>query len=1004
MDLSFEFGLHPSTSKIIEGHRTPLARTSARELNDDVLLYIFDWYRLYKTTGDDQAWDLECWWYEPIRVCRKWRHLILESPTRLDLHLVCTYSIPVEAMLSHSPPLPLIIYYPAIPGEIGATDEESAILALQQHERVRRFHVVAPTTVLCNLIKAMDCEFPMLERLSLHLSTESQEGLVLPEKLRAPLLCHLTLSNISLPIQSQLLRRAENLITLRLWNVPASSKIHPAHLVAQLLGMPRLEILMVQFYTPTPDRRFESPAQPTPITLPSLKVLTFRGGSTYLEGILSRINAPLLSTLNVEFFNQLTFNLSRMLQFVRRTGEFRFSSVEMQFDNASVSVMADPHLERADSYPFFVKVRCQPLGQQASCASQICHALEPVLARVEHLTLGFHKNGTVPWQDEIDVEMWHGLLRTFANAETLQLSGDFVGELFQSLQLDEGVLPLDLLPKLRVLVPSTPAQPTPLEEGLPVGWELRRHPHGRAFYVDHNTRTTTWTRPPCLTSAFIPTPAAPATVTTTLNPNTTNADGTYADRCLPLGWEERRTPDGRPYFVDHNTRTTTRTDPRRNSSSASAASNNALANRAALGPLPSGWEMRMKSTRRIYFVDHNSRTTTWDDPRLPSKVDADAPQYKRDYRRKVVYFRSQPSMCLISDARCDVRVRRQLVLEDSFTEIMRLRPEDLKKRLMVKFDGEDVDGDISREWFSHLSHEMFNPAYGLFDYSIHDGCTLQINPASDVNPDHLDYFKFIGRIFGLAIFHRRFLNAPLVPAFYKMVLSKNVNLKDLEGVDYELYKGLTWMLENEITGTLEETFSVTEDRFGEHVVIDLRPGGSSQDVTESNKEEYVALVVAHRIAGRIAKQFRAFMEGLSDVLPLDLLRAFDEHELELLIGGMTEIDMDDWTRFTDYRGYEKTDRVIEWFWACLRSWPAERKARLLQFTMGTSRVPVNGFKDLQGSDGPRRFTIEKSGDPSGLPRSHTCFNRLDLPPYEDYESLERKLRFAIEETEGFGLE
>jgi len=88
--------------------------------------------------------------------------------------------------------------------------------------------------------------------------------------------------------------------------------------------------------------------------------------------------------------------------------------------------------------------------------------------------------------------------------------------------------------------------------------------------------------------------------------------------------------------------------------------------------------------------------------------------------------------------------------------------------------------------------------------------------------------------------------------------------------------------------------------------------------------------------------------------------------------------------------------VIEWFWRCIRSWPLERKSRLLQFTTGTSKIPVNGFKDLQGSDGPRRFTIEKSGDPQGLPRSHTCFNRLDLPPYEDYESLETKLLFAIE--------
>ena len=91
-----------------------------------------------------------------------------------------------------------------------------------------------------------------------------------------------------------------------------------------------------------------------------------------------------------------------------------------------------------------------------------------------------------------------------------------------------------------------------------------------------------------------------------------------------------------------------------------------------------------------------------------------------------------------------------------------------------------------------------------------------------------------------------------------------------------------------------------------------------------------------------------------------------------------------------------TDEVIQWFWQCVRSWPAERKSRLLQFATGTSRIPVNGFKDLQGSDGPRRFTIEKSGDPSQLPKSHTCFNRIDLPPYKDYATLEHKLTLAVE--------
>jgi E3 ubiquitin-protein ligase NEDD4 len=147
---------------------------------------------------------------------------------------------------------------------------------------------------------------------------------------------------------------------------------------------------------------------------------------------------------------------------------------------------------------------------------------------------------------------------------------------------------------------------------------------------------------------------------------------------------------------------------------------------------------------------------------------------------------------------------------------------------------------------------------------------------------------------------------------------------------------------------------------------------------------------------RVKDQFEAFSSGFLELIPQELINVFDERELEvsayldpqrvrvhyvdvfaqLLIGGMSEIDVDDWSRFTDYRGYEMNDEVVQWFWKCIRSWPPEKKSRLLQFATGTSRIPVNGFKDLQGSDGPRRFTIEKAGDPTQLPKSHTCFNRV----------------------------
>lgn len=576
---------------------------------------------------------------------------------------------------------------------------------------------------------------------------------------------------------------------------------------------------------------------------------------------------------------------------------------------------------------------------------------------------------------------------------------------------------------------------------LPPGWERRIDPLGRTYYVDHNTRSTTWHRPSSneaannnaqagetnaardqhnrrlLADDMVESSGASVNRSTSAVaggggqlPVATTAQTTAGSGPLPAGWEERFTPEGRAYYVDHTTRTTTWVDPRRQTIVRVLGPNGSTTQAqpqsiSQLGPLPSGWEMRLTSTARIYFVDHNTKTTTWDDPRLPSSLDQNVPQYKRDFRRKLIYFRSQPAM-RAQPGNCQIKIRRNHIFEDSYAEIMRQTPSDLKKRLMIKFDGEDgLDyGGVSREFFFLLSHEMFNPFYCLFEYSAHDNYTLQINPASGVNPEHLNYFKFIGRCLGLAIFHRRFLDAYFIVSFYKMILKKKVTLADLESVDAELYRGLSWMLDNSIEDVIDETFTTAEERFGEMVTIDLKPGGADVPVTDENKKEYVDLVVEYRIFKRVQEQFEAFMSGFNELIPQELINVFDERELELLIGGMSEIDVDDWAKYTDYRGYEMNDEVIQWFWKCIRSWPAERKSRLLQFTTGTSRIPVNGFKDLQGSDGPRRFTIEKSGDPSQLPKSHTCFNRLDLPPYKDFASLEQKLTLAVEETVGFGQE
>lgn len=136
------------------------------------------------------------------------------------------------------------------------------------------------------------------------------------------------------------------------------------------------------------------------------------------------------------------------------------------------------------------------------------------------------------------------------------------------------------------------------------------------------------------------------------------------------------------------------------------------------------------------------------------------------------------------------------------------------------------------------------------------------------------------------------------------------------------------------------------------------------------------LITEWRIQKRVEEQFQAFITGFHELIPADLVNVFDERELELLIGGIADIDVEDWKKHTDYRGYTENDEVIQNFWKCIRSWDAEQKSRLLQFATGTSRIPVNGFKDLQGSDGPRRFTIEKAGEPNQLPKSHTWYVQI----------------------------
>ena len=186
----------------------------------------------------------------------------------------------------------------------------------------------------------------------------------------------------------------------------------------------------------------------------------------------------------------------------------------------------------------------------------------------------------------------------------------------------------------------------------------------------------------------------------------------------------------------------------------------------------------------------------------------------------------------------------------------------------------------------------------------------------------------------------------------------------------------------------------------------MKPGGSTIAVTNSNKAEYVNLIAKHRMTNAIELQIKAFLEGFWEIVGKDLLEIFNDNELELLISGLPEIDIFDLKANTEYVGYFSNSPIIKWFWEILVDLSKEDKARLLQFCTGTSKVPLEGFKALQGVSGPQKFQIHKAyGEPTLLPTAHTCFNQLDLvESYTSKEQMKERLLKALHlGSEGFGF-
>jgi E3 ubiquitin-protein ligase HUWE1 len=228
---------------------------------------------------------------------------------------------------------------------------------------------------------------------------------------------------------------------------------------------------------------------------------------------------------------------------------------------------------------------------------------------------------------------------------------------------------------------------------------------------------------------------------------------------------------------------------------------------------------------------------------------------------------------------------------------------------------------------------------------------------------------------------------------------------DMQAIDPDYFKNLRMILEYNLADLgLDLTFSYENHCFGRSQTIDLIPNGRSIPVTEESKEKYVRMVCQQRMTNSIQSQISAFLEGLYELVKPELISIFTAKELELLISGMPDIDIHELQANTEYHHYKLSDPQIIWFWKIMHALTRSQKASFLQFVTGSSKVPLEGFSQLQGMRGTQKFSIHKvGGSIEKLVSAHTCFNALDLPLYKSEEDMKQKLLLAITEAADSGF-
>ncbi|GMI72686.1 ubiquitin protein ligase 5 [Hibiscus trionum] len=355
----------------------------------------------------------------------------------------------------------------------------------------------------------------------------------------------------------------------------------------------------------------------------------------------------------------------------------------------------------------------------------------------------------------------------------------------------------------------------------------------------------------------------------------------------------------------------------------------------------------------------------------------------------------------------EMLIDRSQLLSESFEYIARADPESLHAGLFMEFKNEEATGPgVLREWFFLVCQAIFNPENALFVPCSNDRRRFFPNPASRVDPLHLEYFRFSGRVIALALMHKVQVGVVFDLVFFRQLAGLPISLEDIREADPCLYSSCKKILEMDAefidSDVLGLTFVREVEELGSRRLVELCEDGKNIAVNSQNRQEYVNLLIRDRFVTSISEQVDHFSQGFGHILSNSRLQKFFFQSLELedldwmLYGSESPICVEDWKAQTEYNGYTENDPQITWFWEIVREMSAEKRRILLFFWTSLKHLPVEGFRGLAS-----QLYIYKSTEPlERLPSSHTCFYRLCFPPYPSKAEMQKRLTVITQEHVG----